>query len=59
MTSAGPSGTNRDYVVRLAEALRAHDIEDPHVFDLERRVRDSKRGALDGRQVSHSLRDCH
>ena len=37
--SAGPSGTNRDYVLRLAEALRAHDIDDPHVFEIERRVR--------------------
>jgi len=37
--SAGPSGTNLDYVLRLAEALRAHDIDDPHVFELEHRVR--------------------
>ena len=36
---AGPSGTNLDYVLRLAEALRAHGIDDPHVFDLEHRVR--------------------
>ncbi len=36
--SAGPSGTNRDYVLRLAEALRAHGIDDPHVFALEHRV---------------------
>ena len=38
-TCAGPSGTNRDYVFRLVEALRAHDIDDPHVFEIERRVR--------------------
>ena len=36
---AGPSGTNLDYVLRLADALRAHRIDDPHVFDLEKRVR--------------------
>ena len=42
-TRAGPSGTNRDYVLRLAQALREHDIEDPHVFDLERRVRECAR----------------
>lgn len=38
-TCAGPSGTNRDYVLRLAEALRAHGIDDPHVFEIERRLR--------------------
>ena len=37
--SVGPSGTNRDYVLRLAEALREHDIDDPHVFELERLLR--------------------
>ena len=36
---AGPSGTNLDYVLRLADALRAHGIDDPHVFELEGRVR--------------------
>ena len=40
---AGPSGTNRDYVLRLARALRENGIDDPHVFDLERRVRDTAR----------------
>lgn len=43
-TCAGPSGTNRDYVLRLAEALRAHDIDDPHVFEIERRVRGASPG---------------
>ena len=35
----GPSGTNVDYVLHLADALRAHGIDDPHVFELEHRVR--------------------
>jgi cation transport regulator ChaC len=35
----GPSGLNRDYLLRLAEALREIGDEDEHVFDLERRVR--------------------
>ena len=46
LASAGPSGTNRDYVFRLADALREHDVHDHHVFELERRVRDA---AADGR----------
>ena len=36
---AGPSGTNRDYLLRLAEALRGHGIDDAHVFELERHIR--------------------
>ncbi len=31
----GPSGDNREYVVRLAASLRAMDREDAHVFELE------------------------
>lgn len=37
----GPSGPNRDYLLNLAEALRELEVEDPHVFDLARRVVDS------------------
>ena len=37
--STGPSGRNADYLLRLAEALRAQGAEDAHVFDLEARVR--------------------
>ncbi|MFO0659683.1 MAG: gamma-glutamylcyclotransferase [Polyangiaceae bacterium] len=33
-TSRGPSGSNHEYVVRLAEALRAMGAPDPHVESL-------------------------
>ena len=36
--SAGPSGTNIDYLRRLAAALRRLEIDDPHVYALERSV---------------------
>jgi cation transport protein ChaC len=36
--SAGPSGTNRDYLLSLACALRELGASDPHVFELESRV---------------------
>jgi cation transport regulator ChaC len=32
---AGPSGTNVDYLLNLANALRRLDISDPHVLELE------------------------
>ena len=37
--SRGPSGPNPEYVLELAEALRAFGAEDPHVFELEAWVR--------------------
>lgn len=37
--SAGPSGSNREYVLRLAGALREIGAEDPHVFALEALLR--------------------
>jgi cation transport protein ChaC len=32
---SGPSGTNRDYVLQLARALRELGVWDPHVFEIE------------------------
>jgi cation transport regulator ChaC len=34
----GPSGDNREYVVRLAETLREHGARDSHVFELAARL---------------------
>ncbi len=34
--SQGPSGSNREYLLELAAALREHSLEDEHVFELER-----------------------
>lgn len=38
----GPSGSNLDYVLELAEALRAMGAEDDHVFALEALLRTGK-----------------
>ncbi|MFN3199360.1 MAG: gamma-glutamylcyclotransferase [Bradymonadia bacterium] len=37
--SRGPSGENTEYVLWLAEALRAMGADDPHIFGLEARLR--------------------
>ena len=36
--SSGPSGRNRDYLIDLADALRALGKDDPHVFAIERHL---------------------
>jgi cation transport protein ChaC len=38
--SHGPSGANRDYLLHLADALRAMQRDDPHVFEIERHLRE-------------------
>ena len=38
-TAQGPSGTNRDYVFKLAETLKSLGYEDDHVFELESHLR--------------------
>lgn len=37
--ASGPSGRNRDYVLKLADALRALGAKDPHVFAVAARLR--------------------
>lgn len=37
--SSGPSGRNSEYVLKLAQALREHGYDDPHVFAIERHLR--------------------
>lgn len=37
--SHGPSGSNRDYLIGLAEELRKLGADDPHVFEVERELR--------------------
>ena len=38
-SATGPSGRNRDYVLHLADALRALGADDAHVFAVERHLR--------------------
>ncbi|ABM62468.1 gamma-glutamylcyclotransferase [Halorhodospira halophila] len=40
VSCSGPSGSNRDYLLELARALRALGEEDPHVFALEEAMED-------------------
>lgn len=37
-SAEGPSGLNRDYLLQLADALRALGEDDPHVFAIERQL---------------------
>jgi cation transport regulator ChaC len=40
MAACGPSGPNREYVLRLDEALRTDGHDDPHVREIARLVRE-------------------
>ncbi len=47
--STGPSGSNLDYLMRLADALRALEADDAYVFEMERmvmRLQDTVPGTL-------------
>ena len=35
-SAEGPSGPNRDYLLELAKSLRELDLQDQHVFDIEK-----------------------
>lgn len=37
--SEGPSGTNPEYLLKLAEALRELEADDPHVFSIEQALK--------------------
>jgi cation transport regulator ChaC len=45
--SSGPSGHNAEYILSLAEALAALDVEDAHVFELANWVSDPAAAATD------------
>lgn len=34
----GPSGTNSDYIIRLADSLHEMGVDDPHVFEIEKQL---------------------
>ena len=41
LQSEGPSGSNSDYLLRIAEALIENELTDAHIFDLANRISDS------------------
>jgi cation transport protein ChaC len=36
--ATGPSGTNRDYLIKLADSLSKMGVEDRHVFEIDRHL---------------------
>ncbi len=52
--SSGPSGPNRDYLLKLADALRAMGENDPHVFAVERALHE-----LEGQADAARTRNRH
>ena len=48
MASSGPSGRNRDYVLKLADALRELGADDPHVFAVDAMLRGMQAPGLAG-----------
>ena len=46
--SKGPSGSNRDYLLRLAESLRDLGVTDEHITELEHYVRQLEAQRKDG-----------
>lgn len=45
--ASGPSGSNRDYVLKLAQALRELGADDPHVFGVEARLHALQSGGFE------------
>jgi cation transport regulator ChaC len=37
--AVGPSGPNFEYLFNLCDALRSIEVDDPHVFELEKAVK--------------------
>ncbi len=42
ISCSGPSGENKDYLFKLATALRKHNFIDEHIFELESLVKNSE-----------------
>lgn len=38
-SAVGPSGSNKDYLFQLANTMRTLGVADPHLFNIESRVR--------------------
>ena len=47
LTSIGPSGKNIDYLYNLAIAMRHIDLDDEHIFQLEKAVQNLEQAQCD------------